>query len=63
MDAEEPEVWKEMIWSIKGHCVKKNLPFLIYIVTLVASLVAQSLNAWCLQCGRPGFVPWVRRIP
>lgn len=24
MDAEEPEVWKEMIWNIKGHCVKKK---------------------------------------
>ena len=28
MDAEEPEVWKEiMIWSKKGHCVKKKFFF------------------------------------
>ena len=27
MDAEEPEVRKEMIWSKKGHCVKKNIFF------------------------------------
>ena len=28
-----------------------------------ASLVAQRLKSICLQCGRPGFHPWVRKIP
>ena len=28
----------------------------------VASLMAQMVNL-CLQCGRPGFDPWVRKIP
>ena len=41
----------------------------IHYVTLLnifcvnrASLVAQRLN-FCLQCGRPGFDPWVGKIP
>ena len=28
----------------------------------LVSLVVQRLNV-CLQCGRPGFVPWARKIP
>ena len=28
-----------------------------------ASLVAQRLKPLCLQCGRPGFDPWVGKIP
>ena len=26
------------------------------------SLVAQMVKCLCLQCGRPGFDPWVRKI-
>ena len=28
-----------------------------------ASLVAQTVKKICLQCVRPGFDPWVRKIP
>ena len=28
-----------------------------------ASLVAQLVKKICLQCRRPGFDPWVRKIP
>ena len=28
-----------------------------------ASLVAQRSKSVCLQCGRPGFDPWVWKIP
>ena len=29
----------------------------------LASLVAQLVKSVCLQCGRPGFDPWVEKIP
>ena len=32
------------------------------LMHILSSLVAQRLNV-CLQCGRPGFDPWVRKIP
>ena len=35
-------------------------PFLKYYL---ASLVAQNLQSQLLQCRRPGFDPWVRKIP
>ena len=27
------------------------------------SVVAQRVKSLCLQCGRPGFDPWVGKIP
>ena len=35
-------------------------PLYIYRMT---SLVAQTVKSVCLQCGRPGLDPWVRKIP
>ena len=34
----------------------------IYTYTYIASLVAQTVKKH-LQCGRPGFDPWVGKIP
>ena len=30
---------------------------------VLTSLVAQTVKSVCLQCGRPGFNPWVGKIP
>ena len=34
----------------------------MYTHVWILSLVAQMVNI-CLQCGRPGFDPWVQKIP
>ena len=34
-----------------------------YIYIYKTSRVAQMVKSICLQCGRPGFNPWVRKIP
>ena len=31
--------------------------------TRLKRLSSSSSNAFCLQCGRPGFDPWIRKIP
>ena len=36
--------------------------YIIYIYTCRASLVAQLIKI-CLQCRRPGFNPWIGKIP
>ena len=52
--------WKIVIFSFKKGC----LFFLIKekILSIRASLVAQSVKN-LLQCRRPGFNSWVRKIP
>ena len=49
-------------WTVAGQLCYLPFTLLIVEVSFVekASLVAQSV---CLQCGRPGFDPWVGKIP
>ena len=51
-----------IIYNVKGNIF--NLFFSIYSDSLCKSLpfVAQSVRI-CLQCKRPGFDPWVKKIP
>ena len=51
-----------LIYNVKGNIF--NLFFSIYSDSLCKSLpfVAQSVRI-CLQCRRPGFSPWLQKIP
>ena len=56
-------VFENKLWLLKGKVVMGGyVGSLGLIYTHWASLVAQLLRV-CVQCGRPGFDPWVGKIP
>ena len=57
---------RDITLPTKVRLVKAVFCLFVFLVVVYgcvrASLMAQRLNV-CLQCGRPGFDPWVRKIP
>ena len=49
-------------FSVDGWSCVLSLLFTWGQTMVGASLVAQRVSV-CLQCGKPGFSPWVRKIP
>ena len=57
--------WKESYDKPRQHIKEQSHYFAdkgLYSQSYGASLVAQLVKI-CLQCGRPGFNPWVGKIP
>ena len=52
------------IWKCSVHILLKHSlnDFECYLASIWASLLVQLVK-FCLQCGRPGFDPWVGKIP
>ena len=57
---------KVYVWAINPHYTSKifiKLQIFYDLLLILMGFLVGSLGRVCLQCGGPGFNPWVRKIP